>query len=514
MYSLGVILFQMLTGALPFQGEKRMLLLQIQHDEPPSLRRMNGHVPPDLETICLKCLEKDPHRRYQTSRELTADLRRFLNGEPIQARPVGSIARAWRWSKRNPKLAGLTATVSLLLLAVAIGSTVSAFVIKQKELQANAARDDAEAARKHRKRNNGSGLSRRKRKPRKRSGGQGAGGRRGGGAQAEQKQKELAQGAQAQAEDYLARTYVANGQRFANDGDIFTSLIWFAQALQLESKYADRESVHRIRVGSYLRQCPTLSLALSFQRPVLHAKFTSDGKRVATISGNYARVWDATTGEPVSAKLEHEAFGLLYLDVSPDGSLLAAGGDTLGEHNDIRVWRIDSGELACEPIRVKAHVQCLQFSPDGRRLLVAAGPDRNSLGESVIFTVDVATGQTLPPRITESDHVTHVAYSPDGGTILVARQRSPAQISLWDAQTWKLRQPPVVLGTNPTEAEFAAISRNGLRFVTSGNVFATNPKYSSSKWAESRSLGFRYEQTGHTSVAASPKRDSCSLQPR
>ena len=88
-YALGVILFEMLTGELPFRGEKRMLLVQIISDEPPKPRKLNSVVPRDLETISLKCLAKQPSNRYPSAGQLAADLRRHLAGEPIAAPPVG-----------------------------------------------------------------------------------------------------------------------------------------------------------------------------------------------------------------------------------------------------------------------------------------------------------------------------------------------------------------------------------------------------------------------------------------
>src|SRR5262245_21784532 len=112
-YSLGVVLFKLLTGELPFRGELRMLLLQIIHDEPPSPRALNANVPRDLETITLKCLEKEPGKRYQTSRELAEDLTHFLTGETIRARPVGRIERAWRWCKRHREVATLSGALLL-----------------------------------------------------------------------------------------------------------------------------------------------------------------------------------------------------------------------------------------------------------------------------------------------------------------------------------------------------------------------------------------------------------------
>src|SRR5438270_4601510 len=106
-YSLGVILYRLLTNELPFRGNPRMLLHQVLHDEPRSPRSLNDRIPKDLETICLKAMAKEPGRRYASARELADDLRRHLQGEPIRARPVGTCERAWRWAKRRPAVAAL-----------------------------------------------------------------------------------------------------------------------------------------------------------------------------------------------------------------------------------------------------------------------------------------------------------------------------------------------------------------------------------------------------------------------
>ena len=90
-YSLGVILYQLLTGELPFRGNKAMLLHQVLHDEPKSPRSLNDKIPRDLETIALKAMAKEPGRRYASAKEMAEDLRRWLVGEPILARPVGSV---------------------------------------------------------------------------------------------------------------------------------------------------------------------------------------------------------------------------------------------------------------------------------------------------------------------------------------------------------------------------------------------------------------------------------------
>ncbi len=146
----GVILYQLLTGELPFRGTTRMLLHQVLNDEPRSPRSLNDRLPRDLETICLKCMQKEPGRRYGTARDLAADLRRFLAGEPIVARPVGRLERAAKWAKRRPALAAL---LSVTVLAMVALSVLAGYLVKQtgiaerKEREALKQADKAEKAR-------------------------------------------------------------------------------------------------------------------------------------------------------------------------------------------------------------------------------------------------------------------------------------------------------------------------------------------------------------------------------
>ena len=123
-YALGAVLYEMLTGRPPFRGETAAETeRQVIHDEPVSPSRLNTKVPRDLETICLKCLSKEPQRRYASAAALADDLRRFGEGRPIQARPVGWGERSWRWCRRNPTVAALLVT-ALALVGLASGGGV------------------------------------------------------------------------------------------------------------------------------------------------------------------------------------------------------------------------------------------------------------------------------------------------------------------------------------------------------------------------------------------------------
>jgi serine/threonine protein kinase len=142
LYSLGITLYEMLALRPAFADANRARLVErVTHEEPPRLRELDPHIPRDVETIVQKAIAKETADRYPSAEALAADLRRFLNNEPIQARPVGELERLWRWSKRNPMVASLTVAVFVLMAAVAGVATVG--YVGEAEQRAAARQDRA-----------------------------------------------------------------------------------------------------------------------------------------------------------------------------------------------------------------------------------------------------------------------------------------------------------------------------------------------------------------------------------
>lgn len=145
-YSLGATLYEMLTGVEPFRGTTHGILQQVLHEEPPPPRLLNEAAPVDLETICLHALAKEPTRRYASAQAMGDDLRRWLNGESILARPAGPGTRTWRWIRRNPRVAALSGAVAVLLLVVSLGSLLFAQRLTTEKHETEAALGQAEAS--------------------------------------------------------------------------------------------------------------------------------------------------------------------------------------------------------------------------------------------------------------------------------------------------------------------------------------------------------------------------------
>lgn len=144
-WAMGAILYALFTGRPAFVGATTMdTLVQLQSKEPVPPTQLIPNLPKDLETICLKCLHKDPNGRYESADALADDLTRYLNGEPILARPVGRVERTWRWCRRNPVIAGLTTAVVVAMVAGTLVSTIFGIRASQAAVAESAARKDAE----------------------------------------------------------------------------------------------------------------------------------------------------------------------------------------------------------------------------------------------------------------------------------------------------------------------------------------------------------------------------------
>jgi hypothetical protein len=149
-YALGAILYDCLTGRPPFKAASVIdTLAQVVRDDPVSVTHLQPRTPRDLETICMKCLHKAPARRYTSAGDLAEDLRRFLDGEPITARPVGALERAWRWCQRQPAWAALIATSVLGLLVLLGGGAWFNHQLRKELASTEEARQEKAAAERH-----------------------------------------------------------------------------------------------------------------------------------------------------------------------------------------------------------------------------------------------------------------------------------------------------------------------------------------------------------------------------
>lgn len=144
-YAIGAILYELLTGRPPFKGASVWEVINlVRHAEPTPPSHLRPGTPRDLETICLKCLQKSPEKRYSSARELVEDLRRFMNNEPIMARPIGRLERVVRLCKRHPMESGLVATVFGLLAIVAVGASWAAVTMQKQRDQISVEKDLAQ----------------------------------------------------------------------------------------------------------------------------------------------------------------------------------------------------------------------------------------------------------------------------------------------------------------------------------------------------------------------------------
>jgi len=382
-YALGAIFYEVLTRRPPFSGDSDLeILLHVRSDEPMSPTRLRPRLPRDLETICLHCLEKEPAKRYPTAGELAQDLRRYLDRRPIRARPAGRIERSWRWCRRRPALAGLTAAVAALLIIVSAGSTLS--FLRQRDLAVTADRARAqEAAARIRER--------------------------------DQRRR---------AEGLLEREYVRRAVHFSDGPDLHQALPWILEALKLAHDAPEREEIHRRRFTAARLQLPRLAHVWGSDAPVVCAAFSADGRRVL-IGDKAGTVWlcEAATGRQVYRPFRHPA-ALRRAALSPDGQYVVTTGDDHG----VSVWRLGAGKV--ELRWQMGDIYFAAISPDSR-LVAASGID----GKVRVW--DIATAQPVAASpLGRAADLYYVAFSPDAQRIVATG--SDGRASVWRTATMEL----------------------------------------------------------------------------
>jgi WD40 repeat protein len=379
-YALGAILYEMLTGKPPFQAETPAeLLFHILHTEPMSPSRLHSGLPRDLEIICLKCLQKDPQHRYRSAEALAEDLRRWLQGEPIQARPVRRTERLWRWARRNPvvALAGFAVAGSLLA-----GTAIAWYFALVAT--AAAGREAAEAA-----------------------------------------------NAKARLEEANRHAYVSALRLTAADAE----RAQLDRALELlAGQTPDHTGGVDLRGFEWYywrRFChadlPTLKGHLGF---VTSVAFSPDGKQLATGNTDYTmKLWEADTGRLVRT---FDDLGLApgCVAFSPDGKQLACCGSSYDPktrsvgHFEIKLLDMASGREVHTLQGHTSDVRRIAFSPDGLRLASAGGEDRT------VKVWDVQAGREVYSLRGHEGPICGVAFSPDSTRLASAGW--DATVKVWD----------------------------------------------------------------------------------
>ncbi len=478
-YALGAILYECLTGRAPFVGPTPLeTVMQVLEAEPTPVRQLQPSTPRDLETICLKCLQKDPRRRFADARALAEDLRRWQGGELIEARPAGLAERSLKWVRRRPALAALVG-VSVLagLVVAAAGLWFTAQLADQRDRAVAARRDaeiqkvDADIARKAAEEARGR-------------------------VAAELQRANLLQ---AQAD---AARKVAEDARRRTDVELQR-----AEALlyadQLTAGLRDWEAGNTELAWRHLGSCRwdlrgwehrhLNSVFTAGQAPltghvgaVLCVACRPDGKQLASGSDDTTvKIWDAATGKDLQT-LRYHTRSVTAVAFSPDGKKLASGSTNDSFTTHVVLWDLADNKIFRTLPAQPGNVHSLAFSPDSKRLVVSG----NS-GPANVWQVE--TGKQLLALPTGNDLDT--VFSPDGGA---PRHGCAATVRIWDAETGKQLHNLVGHAELVTQLAFSPDGSD----IASGSQDGTVRVWSSR--TGQLLTAFRAHKAGVTDVAFSP----------